>query len=756
MVPYSMAMLGAAMLLLKQAEDALDVDAVDEGGCTPLLTASQKGFPAVVSTLLDRGADLSRSDSKGYSALHLAATERHMNIIKDLLNRGAVVNRQANNGATALTLAGHHGYVDVIELLLEHGADPGIKDTVGRSALHNANNAGQLEAAKMLLKSDSDVATYDVGNRGLLTSACMNGHLDMVKLLLEEASDQLPRVDPDGMTPTCAAAIAGQVHVLKLLVAEGFDFVTPTSIGMAPINVAAEHGHVDVIQLLLENGAPMSPNPAGFFPIHTAAYCGHVEVIKLLMEFGANLDSGGGKNKLRPVSMAVANDQTEAIEFLLDAGADISTYPGQVGTDLHVAASGGTVKALEVLLASDRGYDIHARTSLGDTPLCLAAFNGQSRAAEVLLEAGADLHVFNHIRAFPIHQAVMNGGIKMVELLLDAGSNLSVADENGSSPLTLALTGGSIELVEFLVDKYADPVIAEREGRPAVDRSLLAGFVMLAKQNAFINGTTGIGESLPALNAEQLNLDMADRTASPLPDHKDEQVVIPIEPPQAERNAELTKGTEVAEAMESGGPSTGNREQAQLTPAGYPWKHPLPRPCPEPSGVICIHCRGIFEYQAGRLPFDIWYMVNIVSNQDPRTDSDLPPSNDKAPGFLHHMTAASMKAAAEAGCYICQRAWSKIRPEMVPAILEWDRGRQQNDEDGRGMAFSFVMVYDQESTLASLKLNKADDVDKGTIWSIVLDPSAMRCIKMMATEITMFTLVSDKGIHTISSGKHEY
>jgi len=64
------------------------VNARDNSGWDALLCASDGDHPAVVTLLLDRGADPC-SRSKDYSALHLAAYNNNLQVCLSLLNRGA-------------------------------------------------------------------------------------------------------------------------------------------------------------------------------------------------------------------------------------------------------------------------------------------------------------------------------------------------------------------------------------------------------------------------------------------------------------------------------------------------------------------------------------------------------------------------------------------------------------------------------------------------------------------------------------------
>ena len=78
------------------------VDARDVGGWDALMNASGDGPAAVVTLLLDRGADpCSRSDH--FAALYLAARYDRLQVCLILLNRGADLMAVCDGGRTALT-----------------------------------------------------------------------------------------------------------------------------------------------------------------------------------------------------------------------------------------------------------------------------------------------------------------------------------------------------------------------------------------------------------------------------------------------------------------------------------------------------------------------------------------------------------------------------------------------------------------------------------------------------------------------------
>jgi ankyrin repeat protein len=90
-------------------------------GWTALMFAAQEGLVEVVSTLLDRGADVDHSGTSLETALTLAAANGHEAVVERLLHAGANVNLGPEGGALKLALAGRHERV--AELLRAAGAE---------------------------------------------------------------------------------------------------------------------------------------------------------------------------------------------------------------------------------------------------------------------------------------------------------------------------------------------------------------------------------------------------------------------------------------------------------------------------------------------------------------------------------------------------------------------------------------------------------------------------------------------------------
>jgi len=146
-----------------------------------------------------------------------------------------------------------------------------------------------------------------------------------------------------------------------------------------------------------------------------------------------------------PLGHAIHMDEIEALEFLLEAGADPDAY----------------------------GY-------AGGTPLGLAALKGKAEFAEKLLEYGAAVDKANRQGGNPLGNAARNGQLEVVRLLLDNGARLG-PDENGFSPMFYAHSRRHEAVIELLAERGAE--IGPAELVVKGDEAALERLTALLKRN---------------------------------------------------------------------------------------------------------------------------------------------------------------------------------------------------------------------------------------------------------------------------------
>ena len=126
------------------ASTALDVNAVNASGETPLMMAALRGDLDWARRLVDRGAKVQKD---GWSPLHYAATGPEPKIVALLLDRGAPIDATSPNRSTPLMMAAQYGAEANVDLLLARGADVRLRNDLNLDAA----NFAKLGAREFLL-----------------------------------------------------------------------------------------------------------------------------------------------------------------------------------------------------------------------------------------------------------------------------------------------------------------------------------------------------------------------------------------------------------------------------------------------------------------------------------------------------------------------------------------------------------------------------------------------------------------------------
>jgi hypothetical protein len=200
-------------------------------------------------------------------------------------------------------------------------------------------------------------------------------------------------------------------------------------------------------------------------------------------------DDSGNDARLPEVMMDRCGVTVEAVEALLDAGADVNGV-NSVGHTALIRAFWQTDPLPFVKLLLSRGADVNVRSGDGRTALHMAA-EGSPEAVLLLLQHGANFNEQGYGGMTPLHVAVWRNRRDICQLLLDAGADPNLGDPAGHTPVFLAFLYHWPDIVELLcrhgarigfdpnqVDRYPAAEAAARDALELGYPAILAAFGM--------------------------------------------------------------------------------------------------------------------------------------------------------------------------------------------------------------------------------------------------------------------------------------
>ena len=169
-----------------------------------------------------------------------------------------------------------------MQSLLQRGFDPNTLDPEARHGLTMAVAEPSLKVAEVLIQAKGiNVNFLNSANESALMYAALKGQLALAKLLISKDAD----VNKTGWTPLHYAATNGHVDVIQLLL-DNHAFVDAASPnGSTPLMLAAQYGTPQAVKLLLDEGAePLQKNEQGLTPIDFARRASRIDSERLIAE----------------------------------------------------------------------------------------------------------------------------------------------------------------------------------------------------------------------------------------------------------------------------------------------------------------------------------------------------------------------------------------------------------------------------------------------------------------------------------------
>ena len=375
---------------------------------TALMWAAGEGHAAAIQMLVEAGANIHARSKGGLTPLQFAVREGRVEAVRALLAAGASANESAPMGASvayrsatllpgeqfetsALIRAIINAHYELAAVLLEHGADPNVVDGARGSALHAlawmrrpgrvgnnvitaiavrepTGNLDSLELAKILLERGANPNAriawkeFKFAGEGGASVQRAKGPANMVV-----GGNYLTHV---GATPFYLAARHGDVALMRLLVAHGADPLLPTVQNVTPLMAAAGIGFWDG-----ETPGPLSGTPESE----------RLEAVKLALDLGGDVNAVADFGDV-PV---VEGDPVTLLHGYPD---HLETWQGDMRWNGSQAIHGAVLLEQPSIIKFlvEKGAKLDARNRVGWTPLMIAEqlfFGGMTQKQYPISEA---------------------------------------------------------------------------------------------------------------------------------------------------------------------------------------------------------------------------------------------------------------------------------------------------------------------------------------------------------------------------------
>lgn len=161
-------MSGDYQTTLDLIETGSDVNACDEGGWTPLITASSAGYSHIVDALLEAGAKASCKTKENRTAFFYAVSKCQIKVIDLFLQNGICNWDKDVNGMSPLhrAVSNPKCTVEMLQMLKENDAPFDIKDSEGNLPIHIAAYEGRKDLVEWMDKNTKYGKRYSKNDEG--------------------------------------------------------------------------------------------------------------------------------------------------------------------------------------------------------------------------------------------------------------------------------------------------------------------------------------------------------------------------------------------------------------------------------------------------------------------------------------------------------------------------------------------------------------------------------------------------------------
>ncbi len=386
------------------------------------------------------------------------------NIVRNLLAKGARPHVYDNTGTSLMHYAARYGYGDIMTLLLKHPELPEFTVTGNKnSPLYLAMEYNQSAIIDQIHTS------YKMHGGEALCHAAKEGSFKIVQTLLAHNID-VNFQDKEDLTPLFYAASEEHLPIMKLLITHGADINCPIyeNDDFILLDLAAQDGYTNMVQLLLENGADSNDNR---IPLYHALANGHGYTIKLLLDYGVPIKTNAIEEAILTYKNILENDSIKLyIKNPEDTAIKLDRQTLERLTFYHDTLGDGA-RVRNLLL---QGIDPNIQDNSKKSLMHYAAQYGYIDIVTLLLEHPNFITTtIAQDEASPFYLAMKHSQLGVIKQILAA------CDINGGPVLCYAVGQGLLNVVSTLLASKIDPNAVDDTGTYPLWHAAVMGDVYL-------------------------------------------------------------------------------------------------------------------------------------------------------------------------------------------------------------------------------------------------------------------------------------
>ena len=418
----------------------------------------------------------------------MAAITGNLETLGALVRRKVDVRAVGPSGFSSLHWAAIYNKEVAIDTLIAAGADVNAKSAFGgQTPLHGAVICGGTpETIAALFRHGADAGALDGRGDPPLHLASIHGKKSVIAALAAAGTDINRRTSKNGLTALDWAAYLGNVDVLKMLVENGADVRgsgprgdTPLHFAVKRNTVGASEASCEATTALLLHGAEVdAADNFGETPLVIAVKKGKLALVEALVAGGADVNRRNVVDDMAPLDVAAFIGNLEVLKALLGYGSRAKSVDSVGATALHhVAAIGVSEASCEAITALLlHGAEVDAADKNGETPLVIAVKKGKLALVDALVAGGADVNRRNVVDDMaPLDVAAFIGNLEVLKALLGYGSRAKSVNSVGATALHHVVAFEAADLVHALADAGADASAENTNGMMPIHNASIRG-----------------------------------------------------------------------------------------------------------------------------------------------------------------------------------------------------------------------------------------------------------------------------------------